>query len=380
MENQKISIHNRKLQPRIQGLKSWNIPEEEEEAILLFLGDLALGKVNRGRRISDVRQLKYLDLLKIPLEFFGKPSPALKLADTERFERALGSNEICNRRDRPYAHSTKVDIRKVLKIYLKWRLGDNEHFRELTNWFDTRDVRKTPDFLSETQIDQLYLGCKTAGERFLVAVLFDSGARAEEFHNIRSEDVHLPSGDDQFVKITLKEEYSKTRGRTISLYWKHSLQTVRDYLREREKEEVHSSDPIFAKSYDNCRQFLHRLGKRVLGRSIHYHLFRHSSATFFASKLNRHQLCYRYGWKFSSDMPDVYISRAGIENKELDERLAQTEIGELRAKLSEKEQENRILKDTQERILAEHESFRQELADFKYFLGETSLKVSPRKS
>jgi hypothetical protein len=38
----------------------------------------------------------------------------------------------------------------------------------------------------------------------------------------------------KFTQITLKEEYSKTNGRVISLYWKDSLEAVRDYLRERE--------------------------------------------------------------------------------------------------------------------------------------------------
>jgi hypothetical protein len=63
---------------------------------------------------------------------------------------------------------------------------------------------------------------------------------------------------------------------------------------------------------------------------VHYHLFRHSSATYYASKLNRQQLCYRYGWKFSSYMPDVYISRSGMENKELDVKFASTELEDIK--------------------------------------------------
>ena len=80
-----------------------------------------------------------------------------------------------------------------------------------------------------------------------------------------------------------------------------------------------------------------RLGKKILNKSIHFHLFRHSSATFYAPKLNRQQLCYRYGWKFSSDMPDVYISRAGMENKELDEQITNTELSDLQNKVSKME-------------------------------------------
>jgi len=79
-----------------------------------------------------------------------------------------------------------------------------------------------------------------------------------------------------------------------------------------------------------------------LEETIHFHLFRHSSATYYATKLNRQELCYRYGWKFSSDMPDVYISRAGMQNKELDEKFSSTELEELQTKLEKQEQQRMI--------------------------------------
>ena len=80
------------------------------------------------------------------------------------------------------------------------------------------------------------------------------------------------------------------------------------------------------------RMFLFRLGKKVLNKKVYPHLFRHTSATYYANKLNRQELCYRYGWKFSSDMPDVYISRAGMESKQLDEKFKATELEELEKK------------------------------------------------
>ncbi len=39
---------------------------------------------------------------------------------------------------------------------------------------------------------------------------------------------------------------------------------------------------------------------------------RHSSATYWAPKMNRYQFCTKYGWSFKSDMPDRYIKRKGI--------------------------------------------------------------------
>jgi hypothetical protein len=38
----------------------------------------------------------------------------------------------------------------------------------------------------------------------------------------------------------------------------------------------------------------------------------HSSATYWAPKMNRYQFCTKYGWSSKSNMPDRYIERKGI--------------------------------------------------------------------
>jgi integrase len=349
MANIKIEIHNRSIASRKKGLNNWNIPQEEKNSLLKFLDELALGKVNKGIKISESRQSKYLDILRPPLTFFKKSVKELVLKDVEKFEKAMSSGILESNKGEAYSRSTQVDIRRALRIYLRWKLGKDKADK-LTDWFDTRSVMKTPEYLKEKEVEKLYKACKSAEERYLIAVLFDSGARAEEFHNIRYEDIQLPKEKENFIKLTLKEEYSKTKGRTISLYWKYSLEAVSEFLKQREREGIQSNEQVYIKAYDNSRKFLQRLGKKILGKSIHYHLFRHSSATYYASKLNRQQICVRYGWAFSSRMPDVYISRAGMENAEIDEKIAQTELGDLKAKLERQEQENKIMKERQEQL------------------------------
>jgi len=349
----KISIHNRNIEVRKEAVKNnWEISKDDKKDLIRFLEDLGLGQINRGKKISGTRQLKYLDMLKTPLEFLNKSSSKLNIKDIEKFDRDLTSNKILSYKKKPYEVSTKADMRRMLKIYLKWKFGDNDKFKKLAGWLDTSEPKRTPDYLKEEDIIKLYKSCKTAKERYLIAVLFDSGARAEEFFNIRYEDVELPK-ENNFVKITLKSEYSKTDGRTISLFWGRSLEAVRDYLREREIEGIKNGEPVFKDSYDNMRIFLYRLGKKVLSRSIHAHLFRHSSATYFASKLNRQQLCYRYGWKFSSDMVDVYISRAGMNEKELEDKFTGTKMEEMNAILEREKQTNKIKQEATEKQLEE---------------------------
>jgi len=336
-----IEIHDRDIELRKQGIQQWRIAANDKKSLVRFLEELELGKVNKGRKITSSRQCKYLDVLRTPLEFFGKPVAKIALRDIESFEKALSTGMLHSRKGQSYGHATMVDMRRALRTFLKWRLGAAKALK-LTDWFDTRDRFKTPDYLKEVEVERLFKACRSAEERFLIGVLFDSGARATELHNIRVEDIELPEGQGNFVRLAPKEEYSKTKGRTISLFWKHSLDAVRDYLRLRQSEGIKSGDPVFTMRYDAARMFLHRLGKRVLGRSIHYHLFRHSSATYYADKMNRQQLCIRYGWAFSSRMPDVYIARAGVDTQELDTKFAAGEIEKFKSSLTRVEQEARI--------------------------------------
>jgi len=364
MQNIKFSIHNRNITPRIKDIPNWKIAEQDKKDLLKFLNDLEVGKVNKGIRISEARRLKYLDLLKIPLTYFNKPTSQLILKDVEGFEKHLNKSK--------YANSTKVSIRLMLRTYIKWKLGSDKA-NKLTYFFDTREAKRTPAYLSEQEVEKMYKACKSAEERFLIVVLFDCGCRAEEFHNIRKEDVQLPKNNETYVKITFKEEYSKTSGRVISLYWKHSLESIRDYLNERK--DIKSNEVLFEKRYDNIRQFLYKLGKKILNKSIHYHLFRHSSATYYADKLNRQQLCYRYGWKFSSDMPDIYISRAGMENKELDEKFSSTDLEDLKKEL-EKEKQNKNIEIEQ---LKKQISFIQNrlVSEMGFDGSEKEITISP---
>lgn len=381
--NVKIPLHKINIETKIKLIDQWKISQEDKKDLLVFLDDLGLGKVNRGNKISETRQAKYLYMLKIPLTFFKKPTSKLILKDMEDFEKAITSNKILSYKGSQFTDSTKSDIKKALRIYLKWKL--KEKAIPLTDWFDTKVPRKTPEYLSEQEIEKLYRNCKGSAERFLIAVLFDSGARAEEFHNIRFEDIQIPREKDSFIKLTLKEEYSKTKGRVISLYWKHTLEAVNEYLEERKQEGIKMSDPVFKNKYDNARQVLFRLGKKVLKRSIHYHLFRHSSATYYAPKMNRQELCYRYGWAFSSDMPDIYISRAGMENKQLDEKFTNTELSELQVKLERQEQENKIksskLQDVEtelEKAKGEREQTHSRLKELKEELGLITKEIEER--
>jgi len=365
--NIKIEAHDTNFESRRHLLNQWKAPEQIKKDMSIFFDDLALGKVNKGKRIADATRLKYLYLLRTPLEFINKPIQKIIKTDIENFERAVSSGNLKSSKGKPFAHSVMVDIRIALKIFLRWKLG-REKADALTDWLDIRDQKKTPDYLKESEIIKLFKSCKSTHERYLIAMLFDSGARAEEFLNIRMEDLELPEGNQQYVKLTLKDEYSKTAGRVISLYWKFSLEAVQDYLYERRAIGIKSTEPIYEGSYDSLRFFLARLGNKILGKKIHPHLFRHTSATYYASQMNRQQLCLRYGWKFSSTMPDVYIARSGVDTKELDEKFSNTTITLLQSEL-EKTKKNTAL---------EMQELKENVKALCDYINELKLKGNPQ--
>ena len=344
--NLKINIHapNSNVEKRLSYIDKWNVSEKVKKDLRIFLQDLGKGKVNKGVQVSERTQVKYISLLKSPLIYFNKPIEKITKKDLEKYDTDLSTDKLISEKKKPYSLNMKKDVRIALRVLLKWKFGETKS-NELTDFFDTRDIKKTPDYLKEIEIEKLYKACRTDEERYIIAVLFDSGARAEEFINIRYEDVQLPQGKDNFVKITLKEEYSKTEGRTISLYWHKSEEAVTDFIKERIKQGIKSNEPVITMSYDAVRFFISRLSQRVLKKPLHLHLMRHSSATYYATKLNRQQLCYRYGWKFSSGMPDVYISRAGMNNKELDEKFESTELSEVKSQLSKAEFERKKMQE-----------------------------------
>jgi len=352
--NIKISIRNDHFDKYLSSIPNWKITEEDKVALPLFVNDYQIGKIT-GNQTKPGSIKSILCYVRIGLEYFKKPSSELTSLDIEKLCEELLKDTLKKNIGRwntqpkyaPFCEVGKIKLKNAVKSYLTWKLKDkaNEITKILTIKPRLKEV--TPDYLEESYIEKLYNACTTGEQRYIIAVLFDSGARAEEFHNIRVEDIQLPKEGETFVKLNLKEEYSKTKGRVISLYWKYSLDAIREYLNQRVSEGAKYGDPILTKSYGGIRQFLARLGKKILKRHIHYHLFRHSSSTYYADKLNRQQLCIRYGWRFSSPMPDRYINRRGLHQEELDRKFQSTKLEDLKQLLERQSRENSLMKEKQ---------------------------------
>ena len=346
-QTQKIFCHTYKLQEKLEEIKSWKIDDKDKEKIKEFFRDYELGKIT-GRRGTnpEATLFRYLCYLKVGIENLKGETEQ----DVEMLLEDLLKDKIRYKGNRPYGIRSKKDILKLLSRYLEWKLPSNKAIK-LCKILGIRIDAKRGDieYLTDEEVDQLFKACNFNSKRFMIAVLASGGMRAEEFHNVRFSDIKVPEGKENFVKITIRNNFSKTEGRTISLYDKRCLKTVKDFLNERISEGIKPEDPVFNITYYANRKWIKNLGRKVLDKSVYYHIFRHTAATKLASKMNRQQLCIYFGWKFNSPMPDIYIQRAGVDMKDVEDRYANTEIEELNTELKEmKEKYDKVMPFLQE--------------------------------
>ena len=324
---EKIDIHDtdNKLKNAIEKLRGGdNISKKNKELIIKFIEDSAIGlTASLKARIKEVgsrARLKNLYLLKNSAEFFGKKSfDKLDIEDIKKFIRALKENSLKKKDGTNYSEQTKANIKKTLILMLRWIHQEGAEFYELTKWIDTRYQKKDPDALTEEEIMNMINSCNTHKQKVLVSLLYSLGCRIEEFMNIRVRDCRQEKGDVPYYIITLREEYSKTKGRDVDLLWKDSSDVLHQWLESLPDKKP--SDPLFDSSYDGIRKTLKKIGLRSIGKIISPHFIRHSSATYDASNMTHTQLCIKYGWALSSNMPDIYIKRAGVKRKEIVERF-----------------------------------------------------------
>lgn len=351
-EEGKIDIHHRVEQYR-RALEKFEIDKtiipENKERISNFLRDCTLGKTVKGKskkKIGPARCLKYLSMLTRISTELKKPFDHVTQTDMEEFVQNLEEGRMLTRSNRPFSDESKADYKKTIKKFWKWKDGNNTHYPEIVEWLDTSVKVKEIPALSREEVDKLIEASPSARQRALIMVLFDSGARIEELLNVRLKSEHVMWKEDVGCYM-IRLEFSKTKPRTISLPL--STKYMREWL------EVHPAKgnaqaQLFPITYGNLRMILYRLGKRVLNKRVTAHVLRHSSATFFANKLNHYQLCNRYGWTMSSDQVNRYIDRASILEEQTTMLIKSDEITQAQVQNKAISEELSLLKERNETL------------------------------
>ena len=353
MVYEKISIHPLKLENRISLFKI-TAPQVFDK-VMNHLKALSNGEIT-GNKISEARQRKLIDMFSIFFKNYKKPLAKITFEDLRKFKEDLLNDKITKLNGSGYSEKTKEDcietIRRYIEVEYPQIVGKlNSRILPFRKWFVIKAKRKTPEIISESEVEKLVGACKTIEGKFVVVVLFSSGCRIEEFLNLRFEDIEEPTQNFPYYRFDFKEEYSKTQGRKIGLYWKNSTEIINTYLSSCEFKEPKVQ--IFPKGYDAIRMFLSRLGQKTLNKRIHPHLLRKGSATYYAPLLNRQELCLRFGWRFSSSMPDIYISRAGLDEEKIKERVLNTDLSKIQTENRELNTKFDLLKEQNKKFFKE---------------------------
>jgi integrase len=348
----KIDIHktDKRYESALSKLeKDENINSRNKELILKFLQDCKDGRTLKGRskkKLGKRRILKYLFTLKKLSKWLDKPFDKASQAEMEKLVSNIEENVYKNGENN-YSEETKLDFKQALQKFYKW-LGQPE----LVEFMDMSETHTEVPAISREEVEEKLINSTPDNKlKAAIMVLFDGGARAEEFLNLRLKDLtkrrYENNKDCYFINI----RYSKTFARTIPLPLssKHLNEWLADH-----PERDNSEAQLFPFTYPALRKRIKVLAEKCLKKRLTIHMLRHSSATYWAPKMNRYQLCAKYGWAFSSDMPDRYIKRKGIIFDEIAEKGDVEQTTKL-------QKENRDLNEKMEKLEQEYKKIRRAL-------------------
>lgn len=289
---------------------------ENRDLMIQFLHDAEIGRTilkGQKRKIKPGRLQRMLGLLlKMDTEWLKKPFNEVSEEDMNNFILNLERGIIKSSKGKPYTWETQSTIKKFIRKYYKYLFGEVENYPRLVQFIDTSTQLPEIKSISKDENDKLIENASKIEYRFILAVLYDSGARIEEFYNIKKSDLTRKDG---IYKVRIRISKTKPRTVNIPLYTK----IIETYM---ECNNFDDGDFLCKINYGTLRRYMNRISKQFIGRSVSPHTFRHGSATYYASYLNRYQLCYRYGWSASSKMPDRYIDMKGLIDDEVVAKVA----------------------------------------------------------
>jgi len=315
-------IHKRQLKydRASEALAASDISDENRQRILAFIRHKKIAE-----NIGIARQTKYLHYLRIMAELLRKNFDEASAEDIEDLlEKAYCRPVKRGETIKEASASTKRDIAVILKTFYRW-LKKKDNPDEVA-WIKPIKVEHPilgPDTLVSWQdIEKMAKVCQNLRDEAFLRALMESGCRIGELLLLRICDLE-PRGKAVVIRL----RHSKTQLRKILL--------VRSagYLMRWKNNHPYRDDPEYPLwidlqkhkqlTYASASYILRRLAKRAgLKKHIHPHLFRKSSATYYARYLSPSELKARYGWKQSSKMLDIYLH---IDDEDVNRHILQIE-------------------------------------------------------
>lgn len=269
-----------------------------------YLHDGIIGKAGK-KRIGKARLYRSAGIIKMMRnDWFKKDLETVNEADVERFVTALEQGKILSNRGTPYKPETKGTILKFIKKFYRY-LGKPQ----LIGWIDTTYEKKETQALTKEEINTMLDATGDLRNKMIIQLLYDSGARIEEFLNIKYRDIQRKG-----EYYTLNIRVSKTKPRIVSIPMKESTVLLDRWLQENKHKK--QDDFLCDVEYHAVTMMLKRLGEKAIGKNVYPHLFRHSSMTHYANLLKHYPFAKRYGLSLNSDVVNRYIDLSGVDEEE----------------------------------------------------------------
>jgi len=282
----------------------------------LLIDKYYLDITNEG--LTKPRILSLLDQTSRFLEWLSKDWEQTSVDDIKQLV-----NKIRNLQDKEtgneIAEHTKSDYLDKLKRFDKW--FNKGEYSDKTKWVKTTmksRLYKLPNqLLTPEEAKQLIDATRNTRDRALLSILWETGARVGEIGNLKIGDLEFNKGECQ------ANLYGKTGSRRVLLL--ESVRDLKEYLKVRNS--TSPDDFVFVLfgtrnygspiTYGAVLRMLEQVTKDAgIKKKVHPHLFRHSRASFFASKgLNEAVLCSVFGWAIGSKQVRTYIHLSQVQTQ-----------------------------------------------------------------
>lgn len=305
--------------------------------------DQLLNKGLSQKRIAKLRALYSMvtDDLRVPLE-------KAERKDFEDYVRRLHRGDLKSRYGTPYSGSTKADLKRFIRAYIKWLRTDDEYYPPEVRWIKTQIAKdeqpEEKEIVTHEEVVKLANSFEKQHMKYITLLLFDSGFRIQELLSVKKKDLTFDVYDGDKKCFWLSCNESKTEKRRIPLLLFE--EDYRDFVNSTYVQGKDAEDALFPYGYNAVLRGLKRRADAILKKKLTPHTLRHSSATYYAKEYdgNSMLLAERYGWTYSSDQLKRYIRRSGAYQRAGAKKVYENEVVKLRSDLRQREGELDALK------------------------------------
>lgn len=343
--NHKVKYENW-LERTREGIRG--VSEQNSALIIEFMHDMELGKNVSPRTKKGERSYIRLNTLRDKLTFFVKKfnKDLNKITKDEAHQLFSDMRKGIILKEDGQSYKGTSSFVKDFKVFWNWMRRTGKVIEDITQDLSRVENKPAWVYLSEEQFKTL-ANRANSNYRALIWFMYDSGMRVTEAYSIKVSDF-----DEDFSKLTIRQETSKTFGRKINLKFCSAL--IKEYI---SFYNLKSEDFLFQQKPSAFNKYLKNLAKSLFGEGIskarakytEFTLYdiRHNASCIWLKRYEKTRgLMYRMGWS-KEEQVKYYSEFLGLSDELSDEDMVTAED---KTKLQKLERENISLKEQMNKI------------------------------